>query len=227
MSTRAERRLREAQDALAEATSVHQAAAEAAQALEDRAVNGEAVEPLDLAAAQGDAGVKAKRVQRAQAAVDAEQATVDEERARARHRELVEAAQAARADLDTSGILTTVEDLFRRAFAASDAHAEVKARVRAEHGELPRGGTHGVDPMLQVFKLDGERYESPDQYRVVRNLKDAVQRVFDEIVAERQRARWEARPMPTDWRQRAIDAGLEKVREDAARYKPSPDLPAA
>lgn len=191
MSTRAERRLREAQTTLEQATQAHQTAAAALAALEDRAVSGEDVDPLELAGTQGDAGIKAKRLERAQTAVDTEQATVDEEKARARHRELVEAAKATQVDLSTAGVLTAVEDLLRRAYAASDAWSAVRGQVLAEHGKLPLVGevADGVDPIFSTFRLGGRSYSDVDVHGLVRDFKDGVQQAFNRVQAERRQTR--------------------------------------
>lgn len=187
MSTRAERRLREAQTTLEQATQAHQSAAAAFSALEDRAVAGETVDPLELAGAQGDLGIKAKRLERAQALVEDERATVEGERARAHHRELVEGAEAARTDMDTTEALTAVEDLLRRAYAASDAWSAVRGRVLAEHGKLPLVGevADGVDPIFSTFRLGGRSYSDVDVHGLVRDLKDGVQQAFNRVQAER------------------------------------------
>lgn len=226
MSTRAERRLREAQTVLEQATEAHQAAAAALAALEDRAIAGEGVDPLDLAGAQGDLGIKAKRVQRAQAAVDTEQATVDEEKARSRHRELVEAAKATQADLSTAEVRTPMEGLLRRAYAASDAWSELRAAVRAEHGEIPFYGPGNTAPdgvkSPTLVKLDGVGYPDPDPCRLARELRDLVDRVFEDVGIERARARSAGQEVPVSWQARAVEAGVEAAREDQRRLNPDP-----
>lgn len=232
MSTRAERRLREAQTILEQAAQAHQTAAAAFAALEDRAVSGEDVDPLELAGAQGDLGIKSKRVQRAQTAVDAEQATVDEEKARARHRELVEAAKATQVDLSTAEVRTAMEDLLRRAYAASDAWSELQAAVRAEHGEIPFYGPGNTAPdgvkSPTLVKLDGVGYPDPDPYRLARDLRDLVDRVFEDVGIERARARPAGQEVPVSWQARAVEAGVEAAREDQRRCTPeaTPDAAA-
>lgn len=226
MSTRAERRLKEAQATLEQATEAHQAAAAALAALEDRAVSGEDVDPLELASAQGDLGIKAKRVQRAQEAVDTEQATVDEEKARARHRELVNAAQATQVDLDTTGIRQAMEDLLRRAYAASDAWSELQDAVRAEHGEIPFTGPGNQAPngarTGSGVKLDGVVYRDWDVYALVRDLKELVDRTFEDVRHERARERTAGQEMPVQWQARAIGAEVAAAREDQQRFTPDP-----
>lgn len=230
MSTRAERRLKEAQTLHEQATEAHQAAATAFTALEDRAVAGEDVDPLDLAAAQGALGVKAKRLQLAQQAVDTEQATVDEERARARHKELVEAAQATQVDLDTTGIRQAMEDLLRRAYAASDAWSELQSAVRAEHGEIPFYGSgntasNGVTA-TNLVKLDGVGYRDRDPRRLARDLRDMADRVFEDLRTERAHAR-STGDQPVSWQAKALAAGVQAAQEDEQRFKPTGPDPAA
>lgn len=231
MSTRAERRLREAQTILEQAAQAHQTAAAALAALEDRAVSGEDIDPLELAGAQGDAGIKAKRVQRAQAAVDAEQATVDDERARARHRELVEAAKATQVDLSTAAVRAAMEDLLRRAFASADAWSEMRAAVLAEHGEIPFYGPGNTAPdgvkSPTLFKLDGVGYPDPDPYRLARDLRELADRVFEDVGIERARARSAGQEVPVSWQARAVEAGVEAAHEDQRRCTPEPTPDAA
>ncbi|WP_145009488.1 hypothetical protein [Kocuria salsicia] len=231
MSTRAERRLREAQTTLEQATQAHQSAAAAFSALEDRAVAGETVDPLELAGAQGDAGIKAKRVQRAQTSVDAEQATVVKEKAQARHRELVEAAQATQVDLSTAEVRTAMEDLLRRAYAASDAWSEMRAAVRAEHGEIPFYGPGNTAPdgvkSPTLVKLDGVGYPDPDPYRLARDLRELADWVFEDVGMERARARPAGQEVPVSWQARAVEAGVEAAREDQRRCTPEPTPDAA
>lgn len=231
MSTRAERRLREAQTTLEQAAQAHQTAAAALAALEDRAVSGEDIDPLELAGAQGDLGIKAKRVQRTQTAVDAEQSTVDEEKARARHRELVEAAKATQADLSTTGVRAAMEDLLRRAYAASDAWSELQAAVRAEHGEIPFYGPGNTAPdgvkSPTLVKLDGIGYPDPDPHRIAQDLRDMADRVFEDVGIERARARSAGQEVPVSWQARAVKAGVEAAREDQRRCTPEPTPDAA
>lgn len=232
MSTRAERRLREAQTTLEQAAQAHQTAAAAFAALEDRAVSGEDVDPLELAGAQGELGIKSKRVQRAQTAVDTEQATVDDEKARARHRELVEAAKATQVDLSTAEVRTAMEDLLRRAYAASDAWSEMRSAVLAEHGEIPFYGPGNTAPdgvkSPTLFKLDGVGYPDPDPYRLVRDLRELADRVFEDVGIERARARSAGQEVPVPWQARAVEAGVEAAREDQRRCTPeaTPDAAA-
>ncbi|GAA2510360.1 hypothetical protein GCM10009859_06750 [Kocuria salsicia] len=232
MSTRAERRLREAQTTLEQATQAHQTAAAAFAALEDRAVSGEDVDPLELAGTQGDLAIKSKRVQRAQTAVNAEQSTVDEEKARARHRELVEAAKATQADLSTAEVRTAMEDLLRRAYAASDAWSEMRSAVLAEHGEIPFYGPGNAAPdgvkSPTLFKLDGIGYPDPaDPYRLARDLRELADRVFEDVGIERARARSAGQEVPVSWQARAVEAGVEAAREDQRRCTPEPTPDAA
>lgn len=231
MSTRAERRLREAQTLLEQATEAHQTAAAALAALEDRALAGEDVDPLELAGAQGDLGIKTKRVQRAQAAVDTERATADEEKARARHRELVEAAKATQADLSTTGVRAAMEDLLRRAYAASDAWSELQAAVRAEHGEIPFIGPGNTAPngvtATGLVRLDGIGYPDQNPYRLVRDLRDMADRVFEGIRLERDRARSAGQEVPVPWQARAVEDGVQAAREDQRRSTPEPTPGAA
>ncbi|WP_144998035.1 hypothetical protein [Kocuria marina] len=231
MSTRAERRLREAQTTLEQATQAHQTAAAALAALEDRAVSGEDIDPLELAGAQGDLGIKAKRVQRAQTAVDAEQPTVDEEKARARHRELVEAAKATQVDLSTAEVRTAMEDLLRRAFASTAAWSEMRAAVLAEHGEIPFYGPGNTAPdgvkSPTLVKLDGVGYPDPDPYRLARDLRELADRVFEDVGIERARARPAGQEVPVSWQARAVEAGVEAAREDQRRCTPEPTPDAA
>lgn len=232
MSTRAERRLREAQTTLEQAAQAHQTAAAAFAALEDRAVSGEDVDPLELAGAQGELGIKSKRVQRAQTAVDTEQATVDDEKARARHRELVEAAKATQVDLSTAEVRTAMENLLRRAYAASDAWSEMRSAVLAEHGEIPFYGPGNTAPdgvkSPTLFKLDGVGYPDPDPYRLVRDLRELADRVFEDVGIERARARSAGQEVPVPWQARAVEAGVEAAREDQRRCTPeaTPDAAA-
>ncbi|WP_144827283.1 hypothetical protein [Kocuria rhizophila] len=231
MSTGAERRLREAQTILEQAAQAHQTAAAALAALEDRAVSGEDIDPLELAGAQGDAGIKAKRVQRAQTAVDAEQATVDEERARARHRELVEAAKATQVDLSTAAVRAAMEDLLRRAFASADAWSEMRAAVLAEHGEIPFYGPGNTAPdgvkSPTLVKLDGVGYPDPDPYPLARDLRDLADRVFEDVGIERTHPRPAGQEVPVSWQARAVEAGVEATREDQRRCTPEPTPDAA
>ncbi|CAL8898611.1 hypothetical protein [Kocuria varians] len=231
MSTRAERRLREAQAILEQAAQAHQTAAAAFAALEDRAVSGEDIDPLELAGTQGDLGIKSKRVQRAQTAVDAEQATVDDERARVRHRELVEAAKATQVELSTAAVRAAMEDLLRRAFASADAWSEMRSAVLAEHGEIPFYGPGNTAPdgvkSPTLVKLDGIGYPDPDPHSIAQDLRDMADRVFEDLRAERSSARAAVQGVPVSWQARAVEAGVEAAREDQRRCTPEPTPDAA
>lgn len=219
MSTRAERRLKEAQEALDTAQAAHRTAATALAAIEEQAIHGDEVAPLELAAAQGDERIKQKRVERAQSAVDTEQATVDEERARAAHRALVDEVKAIPEPAALGDLYAALERVIRESFAASEAWENARSKVRAAYGEIPMTGNpaaalNGDFYVAGAFKLDGVRYTRPDPEKLVRELSERARRAHETVRSERRRSVVAAVP---NREQADIDATVEQLREDEAR----------
>lgn len=220
MSTRAERRLKEAQQALETAQGAHRTAATALAAMEEQAINGDDVAPLDLAAAQGDERIKAKRVDRAQAAVTTEQQTVDEERSRATHRVLVDQAQAIHPPAGLDDLFGSIERMVRETYAASATWEEVRQKVKDTYGEIQMTGNpgaieNGVYFSGNAFKLDGVRYTRPDPEKLVRELSERARRAHEMVRSEQRRSTLAAVP---NREQQAIDAAVKQQREDEARF---------
>lgn len=223
MSTRAERRLREAQTTLEQATQAHQTAAAALAAIEDRAVSGEDIDPLELAGAQGDAGIKTKRVQPAQAAVDAEQATVDEEKARARHRELVEATKATQADSVPPGCVRPWSTFYGAPTRPpTQVRATGRGPGRAWGDPVLRTRQHGTrrGEVPHTGQARRSRLPGPDPYRLARDLRELADRMFEDLGIERARARPAGQEVPVSWQARGVEAGVEAAREDQRRCTP-------
>lgn len=219
MSTRAERRLKEAQEALETAQAAHRTAATALAAIEEQAIHGDEVAPLDLAAAQGDERIKHKRVERAQSAVDTEQATVDEERARAAHRALVDEVKAIPEPAALGDLYAALERVIRESFAASEAWENARSKVRAAYGEIPMTGNpaaavNGDFYVAGALKLDGVRYTRPDPEKLVRELSEHARRAHETVRSERRRSVVAAVP---NREQEDINATVEQLREDEAR----------
>lgn len=141
MSTRAERRLKEAQDAYEDAVNTHLAASSRFNALDAQADAGDAVDPLEYATAEGAVKIAAKRVERTRATVEQEQATVSEERTRAVHRELVEAASRIPTFEDQAApVSRSITAYVEQAKGNVAAWEAVYRRVRDEIGTFPWEG---------------------------------------------------------------------------------------
>lgn len=219
MSTRAERRLKEATDAHQKAAEAHQAAVEALAVLDGHAAAGTAVDPLDYATAEGAVKIKAKHLDTARSAVEVEQATVDEERARAAHRALVDEVKAIPEPAALGDLYAALERVIRESFAASEAWENARSKVRAAYGEIPMTGNpaaavNGDFYVAGAFKLDGVRYTRPDPEKLVRELSEHARRAHETVRSERRRSVVAAVP---NREQEDINAAVQQLREDEAR----------
>lgn len=215
MSTRAERRLKEATEAHQKAHEAHQGAVATFTALEAQADRGEPVDPLEYASAEGAVKLKVKHLERAQAAVESEQATVDEERSRARRRDIVQAAAALPSpEVQSAGLLESVREHALNVRNQVSAWQKVYDRVRKEIGLFPWEGetraaadkASGVpdivtwfkgsegrtfdwsgSPMTDRFWLDGVLYRCP-------SITDLEARLLDEVKAAFRQANLESVP---------------------------------
>lgn len=211
MSTRAERRLREAQDAHEQATATHEQATAAFNVLDAQADAGELVDPADYATAEGAVKIAAKRVARTLAVVEQEQATVQEERARAVHRELVEAAGRIPVFEEQAAPLTRAITAYaQQAQGNAEAWEAVYRRVLDEIGVFPWEGApaataakvSGVPdqvawhetpigrvpqssgrPMSDRFYLEGVAYTRPSLLLLKEQLTDEVSKIFRDTEA--------------------------------------------
>lgn len=218
MSTRAERRLKEATDARQKAAEAHEAAVEALAVLDGHAAAGTAVDPLDYATAEGAVKIKAKHLDTARSAVEVEQATVDEERARAAHRALVAEVKAI-PEPALGDLFGSIERMVRETYAASATWEEVRQKVKDTYGEIqmtrnPGAIENGVYFSGNAFKLDGVRYTRPDPEKLVRELAERARRAREMVRSEQRRSVMAAVP---NREQADIDATVEQLREDKAR----------
>lgn len=141
MSTRAERRLKEAQEAHQDAVSAHLSVTSRFNALDAQADAGEDVDPLEYATAEGAVKIAAKRMERTQRAVQQEQTIVTQERTRAVHRELVEAAGDIPAfEEQAAPIMKSIAAYAQQARGNADAWEAVCRRVLDEIGTFPWEG---------------------------------------------------------------------------------------
>lgn len=206
MSTRAERRLKEATDAHQKAVEAHQEAVAAFTTLEAAADRGEVVDPLDYATAEGAVKIKAKHLDRAHSAMETERFTVDEERSRATRRDIAQAAEAlAVSEIQAPDLVDTVQNYARQIRTQSAAWQKVYDRVRDEIGLFPWEGetratadkVSGVPdivhwhntptgrtfqwsgrPMTDRFWLDGVVYVQPSPYTLEERLVNEVKAAF-------------------------------------------------